>query len=112
MPGNRTFVEWSPTIYNDEDFTIYNSLQTWMNSLNSHVSNLRDTNALASLGYQTSADVVHYGKDGSVIKTITLVNVWPSSLAPLDLEWGSNDSIEDFTCTFQYDYWTSGGTTT
>jgi hypothetical protein len=112
MPGNRTFGEWSPNIYNDEDFMIYDSIQAWMNALNSHVTNVRSPNALSSVDYTTAADVTHYAKDGSEIKTVRLINVWPSSLAAIDLDWGTNNQLEEFTCTFQYDYWEAVGLTT
>ena len=107
MPGNRTFVEWTPTVYNDEDFLIHNALNTWMNSINSHVSNVRSPIAVSTTGYCTNADVIHYSKAGDVIKRVTLVNVWPSSIAPIDLDWGTNDVLEEFAVTFQYDYWVS-----
>ncbi len=111
LPGNRSFGEWSPNIYNDEDFLVYDSLQTWMNALNSHVTNVRSPDAMSALGYSTNAEVIHYGKDGEQIKSMSLVNVWPSSLSAIDLDWGTNNQLEEFTCTFQYDYWESTGTT-
>ena len=36
-----------------------------------------------------------------------MINVWPSSIAPIDLDWGTNDVLEEFAVTFQYDYWVS-----
>ena len=34
--GNRTFTDWTITIINDEDFGIRNSLENWMNLINSN----------------------------------------------------------------------------
>ena len=34
LAGNRTFEEWTTTVYNDEDRSVYNACQTWMNSIN------------------------------------------------------------------------------
>jgi len=31
--------------------------------------------------------------------------MFPLDLAPIDLDWGSNDAIEEFTCTFAYQFW-------
>lgn len=107
LPGNRTFAEWTPTVFNDEDFIVYNALGTWMNSINSHEGNLRNPNAVVPTGFCTNADVIHYSKSGSVIKRVTMINVWPQSIAPIDLDWATNDTLEEFTVTFQYDYWTS-----
>jgi len=108
IAGNRTFAEWTTTVINDEDFVIYNAIQQWMNQINSHLQNHR-TNAAgnAPLGYQVNGDVYQYAKTGEDIKTVTIMNMWPSSLAPIDLAWETNDAVEEFTCTWQYDYWKS-----
>lgn len=51
-------------------------------------------------------------RGGELIKTIKLVNMWPSSIAPIDLGWENNDQLEEFTVVWQYDYWVSPGITT
>jgi len=60
---------------------------------------------LSGTDYQVDAQVVHYAKDGSIAKTITMVNCWPSAVAAIDLDWSSNDQLEEFSVTWQYDYW-------
>ena len=110
IAGNRTFAEWSTTIINDEDFAVYNAVQSWMNAINSHETNVRGAGT-SPTDYQATADVVHYGKAGDEIKKVTIVNMWPSSLAPIDLAWETNDTLEEFTCTWQYDYWQAAGVT-
>ena len=110
IAGNRTFPEWTTSVINDEDFAVYNAIQTWMNSINEHETNLRGAGS-APGDYQATADVVRYGKNGEEIKRVTIVNLWPSSLAPLDMDWSTNDTLEEFTCTWNYDYWQAGGIT-
>ena len=34
-------------------------------------------------------------------------NVFPVALGEIGLDWGSNDTIEEFTVDLAYDYWTS-----
>jgi hypothetical protein len=36
--------------------------------------------------------------------------MFPVDVAPIDLDWGSNDSIEEYSVTFAYQYWTSDST--
>jgi hypothetical protein len=120
LPGNRTFAEWTTTVINDEDFQVHNALESWMDAINSHVGNLREGGlvggrdgaggAFAS-GITSNAIVRHYAKDGSIIKEVEIVNAWPSSLAPIDLSWDANDTLEEFSCTWQYDYWQVAGVT-
>jgi hypothetical protein len=40
--GSRRFPDWSITIINDEDFLIRNAIESWMNYINSHVTNVRN----------------------------------------------------------------------
>ncbi|HMH09830.1 MAG TPA: hypothetical protein VK553_03925, partial [Candidatus Nitrosopolaris rasttigaisensis] len=69
--------------------------------------NLRDPSMLDALGYSVNASVVQYGKTGNVIKQYDFIGLFPIDGSPIDLDWGANDSIEEFTQTLQYQYWTS-----
>jgi len=108
--GNRTFPDWSLQIINDEDFAIRNSIESWMNGINSHAGNVRGSGLSNPTAYTVDASVSQYGKDGSILKTYNFVGMYPQDLAPIDLDWGSNDSIEEYSVTFAYQYWTSNTT--
>lgn len=109
--GNRTFADWSLTIINDEDFLIRNAIEGWMNAINSHAGNVRNANASNLAGYSVDAEVVQYGKSGNELKRYKFVGLWPQDVAPIDLAWDSNDSIEEFAVTFGYQYWETSTTT-
>lgn len=104
LAGNRSFPDWSVTILNDEDFLVRNVLENWMGKMNSHEGNIA-TNLLAD--YSFDANVIQYGKKGDEVKTYKFVGMFPVDIAPIDLDWGSNDSIEEYSVTFAYQYWTS-----
>ena len=110
LAGNRTFEEWSVTVINDEDFAVYDAINGWMNAINSHETNVRLAGN-SPISYQSTADVVHYGKVGNEIKRIKIVNCWPTNLAAIDLAWDAADSLEEFTVTFCLDYWTNESVT-
>jgi hypothetical protein len=56
--------------------------------------------------------VQQYGKDGSILRTYNFNGIFPTSVAAIDVDWDSNDAIEEFSVTFQYDWWNiSGGIT-
>ena len=40
----------------------------------------------------------------------TFENVFPVALGEIGLDWGSNDTIEEFTVDFAYDYWSHSTT--
>ena len=110
FPGNRTFPDWTITIINDEDFTIRNSMENWLNTINSHAGNKRDAAALSTGGYSVDAEVTQYGKTGDTLKKYKFVGLFPQDVAPIDLDWGSNDSIEEYAATFAFQYWESNTT--
>lgn len=111
LAGNRTFPDWTLQIINDEDFTIRNSLESWMNLINSHGGNIRDPQAKNVVGYSADATVIQYGKTGDVLKTYKFVGIFPLDVAPIDLDWGSNDTIEEYSTTFAYQWWESATVT-
>jgi len=109
--GNRTFTDWTLQIINDENFLIRNSLESWMNSINSHAGNVRNGAAASPSSYTVDAIVTQYGKTGNVLKEYKFVGLFPLDIAPIDLDWGSNDVIEEYSATFAFQYWESNTTT-
>jgi hypothetical protein len=105
--GNRTFVDWTVSVINDEDFIIRNGFERWMNGINSHAGNLRNDAAQTPLGYSVDSEVRQYGKNGDVLKKYKFIGMFPTDLSPIDVDWGSNDTIEEFTVTFSYQWWES-----
>jgi hypothetical protein len=102
VAGNRTFAEWTVTIINDEDFAVRNGLERWMQSINSHIANIGTPSPLLQKSLGT---IKQFGKGGDTLKTYSFVGIFPVDLSPIDVAWDSNDTIEEFTVTFQYDYW-------
>jgi hypothetical protein len=107
VAGNRTFADWSVTILNDEDFVIRNAMESWVRGINENVSNLRSSRARTSQQYGVDATVIQYGKDGRQLKTYRFVGMFPTDVSQIDLDWGSNDTIEEYTVNFAYQYWES-----
>jgi hypothetical protein len=109
--GNRSFADWSITIINDENFKVRRAFESWMNSINSHTTNLRNGAATTPTSYSVDAKVDQYDKAGNVIKSYKFVGAFPVDLNPIDLDWSSNDTIEEFGVTLAYQYWESDSTT-
>ena len=105
--GNRTFQDWSVTIINDEDFVIRNAFERWMNGINSHNLNVRNPAAATSLGYSVDGEVRQYGKAGSILKKYKFIGLFPTDVSTIDVDWGSNDTIEEFTVNLTYQWWES-----
>jgi len=103
VAGDKTFQEWTITVINDEDFAVRNSFEIWQRGINSHVGNVRYDPAYKSV----DARIRQFAKDGSDVPSAeyTMVGVWPSDISPIDVSWESNDAIEEFTVTMNYDWW-------
>ena len=109
--GNRSFTDWTLQIINDEDFTIRRAVESWMNGINSHAGNVRNVGAKGPAGYTVDAEVTQYGKTGDTLKKYKFVGMYPLDLAPIDLDWSSNDTIEEYGVTFAYQWWETDTTT-
>ena len=103
--GNRTFADWTISVINDEDFIVRNAFERWMNGINSHNFNVRNPLALAPLGYSVDSEVTQFGKQGNTLKKYRFVGVYPTDITPIDVDWGSNDTIEEFSVTLTYQWW-------
>ena len=68
VAGNRTFEPWTVTILNAENFSVRNSLEKWMSSINGHESNIGQDRASS---YKADAIVKHFGKDGRELSNRT-----------------------------------------
>ena len=110
MPGNRTFENLTTTIINDENFVLRHSLETWMAFLNTHEENTTTVaGGSTGLNYTGTLSIQQYNRDGSFINdaSYTFNKCWPVNVAPIDLDWGTNDTIEEFTVEWAYDWWSS-----
>ena len=108
MPGNRTFENLTTTIINDEGFKLRHALEKWMSFLNTHEGNLSTTAGGTSLTYTGTLTLQQYSRDGLAdINPYKFNRCWPVNVAPIDLDWGTNDTIEEFTVEWAYDWWSS-----
>ena len=105
IAGDRTFEPWSTTILNDENFTIRDSLEGWMRLIKGH-NNVRQGGQGAIADYQRTLHLTQFSRNGSPIKEWSFINAWPSAVSEIPLAWDA-PAIEEFTCTWNYDYWKS-----
>jgi hypothetical protein len=112
VAGDRQFSDWEVTVINDEDFAVRNSMEEWMNAINSHVGNLRNGANLSPESYKSQAQVRQFGKTGDMIREYTFNGIFPNNIAEISLDWGSESTIEEFGLTLSFDWWeVTNGTT-
>jgi hypothetical protein len=99
VQGNRTYEDWTVTIYNDEGFTVRKMLEEMHTKMNGAKSNT----STGVVG--VSADVVQLGLDGNPSRTYTFSGMFPTEIGSIELAWDSNDTVEEYTVTFAYNFW-------
>ena len=110
VAGDRTIDPWTVTIINDENFNLRNAFEEWADLIAKLDNNLGATDPEA---YMVNAKVYQLGRgstpnsksnsgtSNSVLKEYEFFNIWPSTVAAIDLSYDSTDTIEEFTVDFQ-----------
>lgn len=103
IAGDRTYEPWSVTVLNDEEFTIRRKIEKWAQTIQEYKFN--GSSAQNTGEYMGTAIVDQLSRDGDIKKQAQLFGIWPSNLSALDLDWGTNDTPEEYTVEFQVQYW-------
>ena len=108
IPSNRAAVQWTTTVYNDEGMEIRNNIESWMEQLNSHKSNLRAAAMTKINSYTGTLKVRTFGKASSTryTKTYEFIDAWPSAIGEITVDWETND-IQTYDITWEFSYWRS-----
>lgn len=113
--GDRTFAEWTTTVLNDDTFLIRAALENWQNAIvNSNYNSTSIGNrTFGTNDYYSSVIVQQLDSSGTAVSfgSYTLENCWPSDISAIDLSYDTTDSLEEFTVTWSYDYYTVAGVT-
>jgi hypothetical protein len=112
LAGDRTFDTWTVTVINDEDFLVRNAMESWMSSINTHQGNVTTLSSAAPLAYKAQAQITQFSKTGAPLRVYNFNGLFPVNVGEVQMDWGQTDTIEEFTVTFQYDWWDiTGGIT-
>jgi hypothetical protein len=116
VAGDRTYDPWTVTIINDEDFSIRNGMERWMQLIGQYGDG---SGANDPAEYMASATVRQLGRDNSTlgfgvaegtglraIAQYKFFDIFPTNISQIDLSYDSSDTIEEFTVDFQVQYWT------
>ena len=108
LAGERTFEQWTVTIYNDTSFNIRNAFEIWSNGIQNNATTEGRTNPR---DYQVDMAVNQLDRNGAQVKTYKFVDAYPIAIGAIGLDYETTNQIETFDVTFQYNYWTSDTST-
>ena len=105
--GERTFLPWTISVYNDTNFNIRNAMETWQTGIQNHGStdgrvNPRD--------YQVDLQVFQLDRGGAIVKSYKFVDAFPTNIGPVALDYDSVNTIEMFDVEFAYNYFETNST--
>ena len=115
IAGDRTFEPWTITVMNDSEFKMRSAFELWASSIQAYNENFTSAGTLGdnsdSSGYFADMTVHQLArdlKDGEspkILKSYKFYNIFPSNIAAIDLDYGNNDAVEEFTVEMQVQYW-------
>ena len=115
IAGDRTFEPWTITVMNDSRFALRNAFEVWVEKIQAANENITQVSGLGdesdATGYfadmfvhQLSRDASS-GEKASILRSYKFTDVFPSNVSAIDLDFGSNDAVEEFTVELQVQYW-------
>jgi hypothetical protein len=115
VAGDRTIEPWSVTIINDEDFSHRRAFEAWIQNIAQYGDHSGLTNPSDYMGqaivYQLGrSESVQQGtnttgNDSRILAQYRFIDIFPTSISPIELSYDSENAIEEFTVDFQVQYY-------
>jgi len=106
IAGDTDFPDWNVTIINDKNFGIRKNIELWMAS----IKNKNMTDGASNVKeYLRNCYIVQLDERGRELNEYIFYHMWPTDLSPIDVSFDNPDTIQEYTVTFAYSYWETGG---
>tara|TARA_B100001245_G_scaffold162971_1_gene122882 strand:+ start:254 stop:784 length:531 start_codon:yes stop_codon:yes gene_type:complete len=105
VPGDRTYVDWTCTVMNDESYGMRFNLLEWQKG----ITGISEFTSSLNVGEAHKViEIQPYTRDGKGKKGVAQVYGWPSEIGTIDMSWETPDAIQEYTVTFAVS-WDSAG---
>ena len=101
--GERTYSPWQCQIYNSANFKVRSALERWSHTIlaaESTAGNDRPRD------YKQNVEIKQLDRNGHVLRTYKLIGAYPQEVGEIQLDFSQGNTVEQFSCTFVYDYFT------
>ena len=105
VPGDRTYADWTVTVFNDVTMDIRHTFEGWMAQLQNHGANFQ--NSTKNEDVYGMGTVTQLNRTGKSISSYQ-IEIYPTEVAAIDLAWDSNDAVEEYSVTFAVNHWVAG----
>ena len=107
VSGDRTFDPWEVTIINDVSFYLRTTFEKWSEKIQ-NMNYALGANTLDA--YFATATVRQLDRDGNQLRVYAFEGIWPSTVSEIGLDFDSTDTIEEYTVSFNVQYWGAAAT--
>ena len=111
IAGDRTFDDWSITVYNRKDFDLRIAFESWSNQMLYNYANVESGVINDEQDYFADATVDQLDRKDEVIQTYLMKGIWPTSIGDIALAYDSNNTVEEFQVTFAVQWWETNKST-
>lgn len=102
--GERSFQPWTIDVYTDTDFSVRNSFESWVNTIQRPSTT---GGAIRPAVYQTDLKIVAMDRNDQEVKSYIMHDAYPIDVSAINLDWEVNNQIGQFTVTFDYNWFDS-----
>lgn len=102
LAGDRTYEDWTITVYNDTDHNARQQFIAWQNLAQAMDRNISGE---APTSYKKEATIRQLDRKGAATRSYTMYGIWPTNIAELQLSWDQSNEVETFEVTMSLDWW-------
>ena len=107
VAGDRTYDAWTVTVFSDTAWELRSSFENWSDICAK--GNEMAIGALDPSEYYAIGIVEQMDRVGDPRATYKLIDVWSTTVDPIDLAYDTNDAVMEFSVTLRFNYMTYGG---
>ena len=103
-PGDRIYFPFTFRVLDQnqsKDKSLWNSFNKWSNLINDHESNVSSQEWNK---FTTDWEIHQVDNSGNNVKSIKLIDCWPTIVGPISMDSNSIDTLVEFTVTVEYSY--------
>ncbi len=100
--GDRTFEDWTITVYNDEEHNVRQQFVDWQRQVNEIDRRIYGETPET---YKKPALVRQYNRRSEETRVVNIFGSWPKNVGEVQLDWDSNNEIQTFEVTLAIDWW-------
>lgn len=102
VAGDRTYDDWTITIYNDDAHNTRNALVAWSNMLHGMGDQISGD---IPANYKKTATVKQKNRNDEITAEHNIHGLFPTNVGEVTLDWDSNNEVSTFEVTFSLDWW-------